>query len=156
MRYESIRNIVGIVLVGFVNYLLLTKVEEGLVFEMVVPVAGVTINQWIDNFRSLALIGIFGALIAAFTWYVLAQWIFKVNSWKDTGKRPIWMLILILPVIIVIIMIFSTPQAQEGEWIAYVFQLVNGFFCYYFGTLLFSPSSFKYTPPLAKFFRRVW
>jgi len=156
MKYKPIINIVGIFLVGFLNYLFLTKVEENLIFEMVVPVAGVTINQWIDAFRNLALIGIGGAILAAFIWYILAQWIFKANRWNEAGKRPIWLLILLLPVVVIVFMIFRTPQSQEGEWLAYVFQLLNGFFCYYVGTALFSPSSYKYTPPLSKVFRRGW
>ena len=156
MRIKSLISIVGIAVLGFLNYLFLIKIQENVLFEKVVPVAGVTVDQWLEEFRSLATIGITGSLVAALIWFALGQWIFKVNRWSETGKRPVWLMLLLLPVIIAVFLMFSTPEAQEGIWWAHFFHILNALLCYVLGTLLFSPSSFKFSPPMAKVFRRGW
>ncbi len=156
MGIKLVVNVVGITIVGILNYIFLIKVQENVIFEKVVPLAGVTINQWIDTFRSLAVIGIASSLLAALIWFGLGQWGFRVDTWDDTGKRPIWLILLLIPVITAVVLMFKTPEAQEGAMWAYFFHLLNGLLCYFLGTLLFSPSSFKFSPPLSKVFRRGW
>ncbi len=119
-----------------------------------VPRADVTLEAWLESFRWWGTIGIAASLAAGVIWYVMGQFLFKVNDWKDAGKRPVWVLLSLIPIGASVAAIFFTQQAQNYAWVAYVFYVVNGLLSYYLGTALFSPSSFKYTPVGASKLRR--
>lgn len=152
--FKIIGNLVGITLVAVIFYFALIYLEENLIYNVVVPMAGMTINQWIDKFRQLAISGISVAWFTSLAWYVSAQWLFKVNSYKNAGKRVVWTLYFLFPILTIVITILLIPSAQEGAFLSYFILFINGLLSYYLGTLLFSPSSFKYAPPLAMIFRR--
>ena len=154
MVLRIIRNMLGITFFAVLFYFALIHLEESLVYNMVIPMAGMNTEQWVSAFRKLAVIGIGVAWISAILWYVTAQWSIKVNKFSEAGKRAIWSLFFLFPVLTIVVIILLLPQAQEGSYISYFLQFLNGILSYYLGTLLFSPSSFKYTPPLAKVFRR--
>jgi len=154
MVIRIIRNMLGITFICVIFYFILIHIEEAVIYNMVVPEAGVAIDQWLDDFRLLGLIGLGVAWVSALLWYILAQWCMKVNQSSQAGKRPIWFLCFALPVLTIVVTILLTPRALEGEYIAYIFQFINGTLSYYLSTLWFSPSAFKYTPPMAKVFRR--
>jgi hypothetical protein len=154
MILRAIRNMLGITFIAVIFYFILIHLEENLIFNSVLPLAGVTINQWIEKFRHLALIGIGIAWASALFWYVSGQWMIKVNNYKEGSKRVIWALFFLFPVLTIVVTILLLPQAQEGSFISYFLLGLNGVLSYYLGTVGFSPSSFKYTPPLAKILRR--
>jgi len=149
---------IGIAGITFIFCLLASYLEENyFLYNTVVPPAGVKLEQWLDSFERWAFVGIITSGAASLLWYILAQCVFKINDWKKSGKRVIWVLLILLPVIAIILGITFTKQAQEGAWLAYLFYALNGLLCYYLATALCSPSSFKYTPLLAsQVWRRVW
>lgn len=148
---------VGILIISVCFYLLANFVEKDLILErLVIPPPGVKLPQWLDSFKFWANWGITVSLVAILLWYVIAQWGFKVNHWSASGKRVIWSLFFILPVIVIILGFVLTQQAQEFGWIVYLFYIFNGVLSYYLATALFSPSSFKYTPLWADKLRRLW
>lgn len=153
-KVKPIINLVGITFIAFVFFFALVELEENLIKSWVIPDTGITQQEWIDSFRTWALVGIVVAWFTSVIWYVLAQWGFKVNETKDTTARHIWFLLFLFPVVGVVISILLTPQTEEGAWVPKIFHLVNGILSYYLATVLFSPSAFKYTPPLAKLIRR--
>ena len=114
----------------------------------------ITIEEWLASFRMSALTCIGAALVASLLWYGLAQWIFKINNPEDAGKRMIWGLLFLLPIGAVISGIFSTARAESGLVLVYLFFLIDSVLCYWIATILFSPSSFKFTPIGAVVFRR--
>ncbi|MBI1923904.1 hypothetical protein HYR99_06600 [Candidatus Poribacteria bacterium] len=146
----------GIVVITAVFWALAHYVEKDMVlYKTVVPPANVQLDQWLDNFERWAIVGIIMAGIASLLWYIFAQWVFKINHWGKSGKRGVWLLLLILPPVVAIILGFIfTQKAQAGAWPAYLFYILNGTLCYYLATALFSPSSFKYTPWGTSKFRR--
>jgi hypothetical protein len=152
---KNIINLVGMALVAFLFFLLLVFVEENNVLnEIVVPRADVTLESWLESFRWWGTVGIFASLAAAVIWYIVSQFVFRVNDWRASGKRPIWALLSLIPIGASVAGIIFTQQAQNYAWVAYVFYVLNGLCSYYFATALFSPSSFKYTPVGAKKLRR--
>lgn len=151
--FRPIVNLVGINFVAVFFYFVLVELEEKIIAALVIPQINMTLEEWIADFRQLALIGIGAAWVTSIIWYVMTQLGFKVNRIKSTTARHVWFLLFLFPVIAVVISILLTPQSQEGDWVPKVFHLVNGIFSYYLATVLFSPSAFKYTPPGAKFFR---
>ena len=114
----------------------------------------VTIEQWKTRCKIWAFVCFGVAGFASFFWYWLAQWIFKINRWEDARKRSTWTGLLILLIIIIFSRIIYVELTTESspKWVYPLFFL-NGFLPYYLTTLLFSPSSFKYTPVGAKYFR---
>lgn len=154
MILKVIRNLVGISLIAVLFYFVLIQLEENLIYNFLIPQAGMTIEQWLEAFRRMGVIGIGVSWLAALSWYVSAQWFFKVNSFKEAGKRVVWALHFLFPVIAIVITILLIPKAQEGSYLSYFILFINGILSYYLSTLLFSPSSFKYAPPLARVFRR--
>lgn len=146
---------VGISIISAVFYLLANFVEKDLLLErLVIPPPGVKLPQWLDSFKFWANWGITSSAGAVLLWYLIAQWGFKINHWSESGKRVIWGLFFILPVIVIILGFVFTRQAQEFGWLAYLFYILNGLLCYYLATVLFSPSSFKYAPLGADKIRR--
>jgi|SRR6267143_2951103 len=126
-------------------FMLYVEIDQ-ILSERIVPGANLTLEAWIDTFRQWASIGIGGSLIAALIWYFIAQWIFKVIRWKDAGKRPVWYLLFLVPILISVLSCVFTSQTQEAVLFAYFFYFVNNLLAFYLGTVLFSPSSFMYTP----------
>jgi len=140
-----LRNIVGIILISAAFFVLISLGEAQLLNDYVSGVSG-PIEEWIDTFRFWANVGVGTALGASLLWYILAQWAFILNDWRRSSKRLIWLLFFLFPIIAIILGIVFTPTPQEGRWWPYFFYVGNPLLCYYLCTLLFSPSSFKYTP----------
>ncbi|MEN3332419.1 MAG: hypothetical protein V7641_1784 [Blastocatellia bacterium] len=151
-----IGHLVGIIFVAAVIYFvfLIWLEHDYFLSQRVVPPAEVTLEEWLDSFKFWGTVGILSALAAALVWYILGQLIFKINNWRDSGKRVFWFLLLLLPIIAVVLGIVFTKQAQEGAIFAYLFYALNWVLCYYLATALCSPSAFKYTPPGASAIRR--
>jgi MFS family permease len=144
-----------IVLVGFVFSLLVIFIEKELVLkEIVIPLPGVTLPEWMDDFKYWTLFGIGAATFASLVWYTLFQWIFKVNHWSTADRRVWWYLFFLLPIILIVAGWIAVREAQEGTWLANICFILNNIGCYYLATALFSPVSFKYTPLGASKFRK--
>ena len=111
-------------------------------------------GQWIKSFQNWASLCVVSAAISSILWFMLAQWGFKIDRWEDTeGKRPIWCLLFLVPIIVVIVSCIFIKQTESSLLLVYCFFLLNGLAPYYISTLLFSPSAFKYIPVGAKVFR---
>ena len=112
---------------------------------------GVNMEQWMASFQAWAFVCLGTAGFASLLWYFLAQRIFKINRWEDTaGKRPIWLLLSLLPAIAIVVSCICVERADSDLIVVYLFFIWNGLMPYYLATLLFSPSAFKYTPAGAK------
>ena len=153
---RHIVNIIGMIVVAVIIYFVFLLFLEGqlVLYERVVPPANVTLEDWLESFKRWGTIGIATSWASAFIWYVLGQWSFHTDSWSASYKRPLWYVMLFLPVIAVILGIWFTEQAQEGAIYAYIFYGLNWLLCFFPATVLFSPSAFKYTPLGAKALRR--
>ncbi len=116
---------------------------------------GLNIEQWKASFQKWAFVCVGAAGFASFLWYGLAQWGFKINRWKDAGKRSWWICLFFLPILAIILSVIFVERAQSGlRFEQLFFFLINGLLSYYLATMLCSPSSFKFTPVGAKYFRR--
>ena len=112
---------------------------------------GFNMEQWMESFQTWAFVCLGTAGFAGLLWYFLAQRIFKINRWEDTqGKRPIWLLLSLLPVIAIVVSCICVERTKSSLIVVYLFFFLNGLAPYYLATLLFSPSAFKYTPAGAK------
>ena len=111
---------------------------------------GVTIEQWMASFQMWAIFCVASAGVTSLLWYVLGQWVFNIDKWEGSGKRMLWVLLFIVPIITIIASCICVERTESSLMVVYVFFFFNGVLPYYFATLLFSPSAFKYTPALAK------
>ncbi len=149
-----IKNLVGMIFVaGFFLVFLYMVEAQYLLPRSIVPVPGVTLDQWLSSFKLWGVIGILTALAASLLWYILAQWVFRVNNLSDAGPRRVWEALILIPILSVVAALFFTRSAQAGEMLAYALYIVNALLCYYFSTVLFSPSSHKFVPYFASFLR---
>lgn len=138
--------IVLTILFALLFVLAVIPAEDYLLDTLVTTGPDIMLDAWREVFRYWATFGCLVALVAALLWYMLGQWGISLNSWRNAGKRMVWLSMLILPVGAAIAGWLLTPPAQEWAFLATVFYLVNNLAVYYVGTLCFSPSSFKYTP----------
>ncbi|MFH0992058.1 MAG: hypothetical protein V1799_18790 [bacterium] len=115
-----------------------------------------SIEEWLSTFKDWSVYIIIASTVSGLLWYILAQWLFRLNDWTSAGKRLAWLILISLPAVTTIVAILLTPAVQEGMWWAYFFYLISAIAPYYVGTVLFSPSSFKYTPLGAQSLRRWW
>jgi hypothetical protein len=115
-----------------------------------------TIGQWISSFQKWAILCVVSAGLASLFWYVLAQWVFTINNrGEGAGKRIVWVLLFLAPIIMSIVSSIYVEAAESSLWRAYLLFALNGLLPYYLTTLLFSPLSFKCTPIGAKRIRSV-
>ncbi len=151
-------NLFGMISVAFLFYFVIVSIleEQYILPQAIIPLAGVRFDQWLNSFRYWAGIGVATAVSASILWYILGQWILRVNNLSDSGKRGTWFLFVFLPIAANAAAIIFTRQAQVGMWAAYTLHAVNALLCYYISTLLFSPPSYKYAPPLASLIRVGW
>ena len=115
-----------------------------------------TIDQWMDSFQFWACVCVGVAVIACFLWYLLAQSVIKTNYDKPNGKRVLWACLFFLPACAVAISIYFIEETESEPLLAYLCFMVNGFLLYYLATMLFSPTSVKYTPLGSIGIRRFW
>lgn len=114
------------------------------------------LGEWKASFEEWARYAAGFACLMSIIWYILGQWCFKLNKVKDAGKRLWWALLGLVAIAFIIVAGMRLAQAESGPglYLAYLFFVLNAFVCYYLLTLLFSPSSFKYTPVGASAIRR--
>lgn len=109
-----------------------------------------TMGEWKESFKTWAFVCVGTAAAASFLWYIFAQKVFNINNRKSVGKRVIWTLLSLFPAAAIAASVILVERTESSlKWVYLLFAL-NGLLPYYLATLLFSPSSFKYTPIGAK------
>ena len=108
---------------------------------------GIEVGQWKTGFRNWSLFGVIFAGAMSVLWYFYA-YKFKISdSQSAKGKESIWVLLLIISILSAIgVAVIFTIRLKIGNFLVYLFFLINGPLCYYISTLLFSPSSSQYIP----------
>lgn len=155
----GIRDILFIVLMGSISAIVWVGgiPLELYVLDRIPPELPETdLEEWKASFQYWARI-VVAACLMSIIWYILARWCFKVNKIKDAGKRLWWGLFALIPIIAAIlggVIGIAEAKASLGLYLSYLFFGLNVVVCYYLSTLLFSPSSFKYTPLGASAIRR--
>lgn len=140
-------------------YFLVIPGEKQLLDSLVSTGPDISLDDWLGTFEFWAIWGVIVALVAAFFWYFLGQWIFKLNYWNNANKnkRWIWVGLLIGSLLLAVVPSdLRTPDVQEWNRLATVLYGANTLFVYYVVTLFWSPSSFKYMPVGAVTLRRYW
>lgn len=139
--------LVGIVIVAALVFFFALPAEDQFLDSLVTTGPELTLDAWRELFRYWAALGVVIALSAALFWFALGQWVFGMNNWTNTGnKRWLWLGLLVLAALAAVPGFLLTPTVQEGGRVAWLFYLANNLVVYYVGTVLFSPSSFKYIP----------
>jgi hypothetical protein len=153
---KYIRDVFGIFFIAFLFFLAMFNGEYSYLYGNITLPAGITLQDWLDNFVSFASWGLGISLTSSLLWYILGQWIFKINNWGESSKFWYWCLLSVPSMIASVIFCINIYQPQQGVLITYLFFIGNNLLCYYFATALFSPASYKYTPIWAKNLRRLW
>jgi hypothetical protein len=152
---RHIFSILGMIAIAFGFYSLMLYLErDSVLYSMIVPDTNLRLGNWLQVFSEQAMLGIFGSLIAAILWYVLGAFVFRINSLQQAQRIHYWFLFLLIPIGLTVYNSYFMSPAKENSWLAYLFYFANNLLTYYLATVLFSPSSFKYTPPLATVLRR--
>ena len=144
----------GTIIIIFLYVYFLVKLELEYLNVYIAGIGGIQLDDWVDKFRYLTINrNMWTAIICVFLWYVYGQFICNLNEWQKSKQFVKWFLLFVVTVGSVVVAIYETPVAEEGLLLAYSFYFINSSILYYIITLLFSPPSFKYTPPLARFVR---
>jgi hypothetical protein len=106
-------------------------------------------------FQKWALVVMVVSLVATIVWYALAEWSFRVAVPVAQSKRWIWFLGLAVVVLGSFAAEFFGPKASLNGHVPTLFYFVGGAGFYYLATALFSPVSYKYTPPGASSLRFI-
>lgn len=129
-------------------------VERSLLSSYLVPLSGMRLTPWINDFMNAAAHGVWISAAGSFVWFSLAHWLFGVLDWRSSGKRSIWLVTgLITVVVSTVYGFYYVPSAESGGLLAYFFFFLNSMLIYYLSTALGSPASYKYTPIGARILR---
>jgi hypothetical protein len=94
------------------------------------------------------------ATVVALLWYAygVSQ---HIDQWSGVNHRLVWSLFLLATVCMVVYAGFSlTTVASGADWVWAVYAVL-GCGLYYVASVLASPTRWKYTPPLAVYFRKL-
>lgn len=131
-------------------------VEPKIVEKTVFPTG--SIDNWMRDFRTVAVYGFAVAVLGSLLWFFTAQWFRSVHSWKRAGGRGVWLLIGVLFCIVAVALSITMHHVHtlpaEGDYLAYVFYFVNPVFSYYLTSLVSTPDSYRFTPVGATAFIR--
>lgn len=152
---NKVRDVAFTIILGLLFWALMMYGEARVLEDRVVPMAGTKLPEWLDNFKQWSTSGIAGSTLTGLVWYGLGDRIFKFREWNK-NFRPIWYMLLLVPLVLTVVNCWFTRQANEGGFLAYAFYSVNNLLTFYLATLLFSPPPVMYTPPGAEVARRFW
>jgi len=157
MKSKHVALIVGIIVVAFIFVAVAIYLEDPFLDSQVTTGANLLMDEWRQTFRFWAIFGIIIAALSALVWFAFAQWAVNLNYWTNANKkRVIWLLFILLPCGASVTAWLLTPPVQEGAMFVTAFYVLNNLAVFYFSTVLFSPSSFKYTPAGAMRLRPWW
>ena len=152
--------IVGMIVIALLAIFFLVDREDQLLDLLVTTGPEMTLDEWREQFRFWAEIGIGVAALAAIAWFVLGQWGFNMNRWSNANnKRSVWLILGAFALAAALPGFLLTPAVQEWGRLAWPFYVANNLIVFYLSTVLLSPSSFKYTPWLSihlRHFRQRW
>jgi len=94
------------------------------------------------------------AAICAVLWYFYGL-TRHIERWSGVNHRWEWHVGLVVTVCIVVYMGLSVTRVGQGRELVYAVYAFHGCGFYYLATVLCSPARWKYTPPLAAYFRKL-
>jgi hypothetical protein len=150
---------VAILVIALLMFYFAVSFESQWLESLVITGPEMTLDEWRDLFSYWAAIGIIISVAAALLWFGLGQWVFSMDRWTTANnKRSVWLMLGALALAAAIPGIVMMPVVQEGGRLAWPLYLLNNLIVFFVSTLIFSPSSFKYTPVGASFLRplRQW
>lgn len=108
-----------------------------------------TYSRWQDKFFSLTILtgGLTG--ICSLIWFILARFVFKINSAFNTGRRTVWALLAAVSLSgnILIPRFYAASQGiQINIVIIVLFVLFFTVAGYWLVSIFVTPKPFKYTP----------
>jgi len=149
-------NILGIISLGMLFFYLSLFLRDFFLSNVVPVNENIPTEVWQNEIFTLGLYDMLAAIFfIALLWYVFEQWII----FRPYSSRLRWFLLLIIQFIITIslsIVLFIRSPLQSDNWKPFIVYIGIGFLNFYLATLLFSPSSVKYSAPLSKFIRCWW
>ena len=119
---------------------------------------GITLVQWQSHFARLvaAMGGV--SCLALLTWYSLARFFLRLDNAQSVDKRSIWLVIGAAEIAFCLSLpyIFSTADKslKLGISIPILFLGLFAIIGFWFGSILVTPSPYKYTPIGSSIFRR--
>jgi hypothetical protein len=147
----------GIAIVCLAFYGLGILFQELFIKNYVVPLPGVEVEVYIDDFMYAVVASSYVTGVFCFLWIVLGQWVFRIKSWGASGKRIPWIFLFVSQIISVVeVGIIYIMNSQEGGKIVWLYYIISFLLAYYISTALFSSSSFKYTPVGSRKLRPRW
>lgn len=134
--------------------LALKSAGDTFVAELITP-KDQNMGTWMDDFLKYASLAIVITMAADALWFVLGQYVWKVEDWRKADKRVHWYVICAFVAVAVVILLYFTAVATDtGVFYVTFFYLGVFLWSYWLATALFSPSQFKYAPPGAASLRR--
>jgi hypothetical protein len=114
------------------------------------------IPDWLAQQYTLGVsIVFFTCILTTLTWYLIALFSKSGKTAREVaGLRPIWGLLLLLPVLSVIGGIYFNKSNDALLWVTLLY-IGDALLCYWLATAISSPGLFKYVPPFAFLIRNL-
>ena len=150
-------HIVRVVLIGGLALVWWLTVIPGLIDYIgpeLRPHQGQSDTDMFLEIRTASRYVVLAAFAVALLWYGygVSQ---RIGQWSGVNHRLVWSLFLLATVCVVVYSGFSLTTVDSGVRFVWAVYAVLGCGLYYVATVLASPTRWKYTPPLAVYFRKV-
>ena len=109
---------------------------------------------WMQEVSAWSRYVVFVALAVTLGWYGygVSQ---RIGQWSGVNHRLAWNLCLLVTVCMVAYAGFSLTTVAQGTEVVWGVYAFHGCGLYYVASVLASPTRWKYTPPLAVYFRKL-
>lgn len=142
---KHIKNFAGMILIALLLELVIKPGEAMALTPLISGVGDLSVDEWVRKWGEWCSITAGAGLFGFFLWYLIG--VFSAPDFTgQTSKRPVWILLLIIPIVTVVAAFFLLPPADSFEWLAVIFLGVNALFAYWITSAGFSPARVKTAP----------
>jgi len=151
---KHVKNLAGMILIGaMMEYLVIPGESLALASLITGMPPSITLDDWLHKWGTFATITIATGLATFLLWYAIGIWS-NPDFTAQSSKRPIWIVLLIFPLLVAVSTPFLLPDASS-KWLAVLFLGFNAVFTYWLVSAGFSPSRVKTAPVAGEKVRKV-
>lgn len=151
---KHVTNFAGAAIVGLLLYFAAKFGEHSALYSGVSGFGTMLQGVWLSRWDHLALYCICAGAATFVLWYLIGQSL-EVDPHAKSTKRPVWILLLVLPAVVAVWGIFTLPPVTQNLWLAQLFLFLDALVSFWLMSAFFSPSRVKFDPLLSEGLRKL-
>lgn len=142
----------GVLIFAAVAYFLSTEIKG----PELANASKLTLSSWEDKFIVVTKISAGLTLLCSLLWYILARFVFSIETAEGAGKRTVWFILFLIAAVgnYVVTAYYSAELGiKVSLFVSGIFVACLALGAYWLTSIFTTPSTFKYTPIGSQIFR---